>query len=168
MKKVVWGTPKVLKPVPKGGYSSMKEKLAKANALRLEQELAQQYLQTIKPALQKVLEFRLAKGEPLIVMRPLRYQTSLLKSQMEDEIDRSFYNQGSSQNENDSFVDVMQTINPGTRLVLKSLDPNLREFIFKDGEGREHPISYDDQNKLLTQTDIFETVREYLSKQETK
>ena len=93
-------------------------------------------------------------------MRPLRYRTSVLESSLQDDLDKSFYNERNPKP--DKFVDVVKTINPGTMLVLKSIDPNLREFVFNDGEGKEHAISYDDRNALMTQTDVFETVQKLM------
>lgn len=160
MKKVVWGDGQIKRNLRPGHYASLAEMLEKSDRLRLEQESAQAYLVKALPAMLKLLEIRMTNGEPMLVMRPLRYSTSMLKSQMEDDIDRSFYNTDkNTQGANDKFVDVTKTINPGTQIVLKSLDPNLREFIFVDGMGKEHPISYDERNSILTQTDIFETVK---------
>ena len=159
MKKVVWGDGQIKRNLRPGHYASLNEMLEKADARRAEQEQALAYLAKALPAMLKLLEIRMTNGEPLTVMRPLRYNTSMLKSQMEDDIDRSFYNNSSSSAQNDKFIDVQQTINPGTQIVLKSLDPNLREFIFRDGMGKEHAISYDERNSILTQTDIFETVK---------
>jgi len=158
MKKVVWGEGKFTSATKPGHYRSFTEVLEKAEVLRKEQELAQTYLVKALPAMLKLLEIRITNGEPLQVMRPLRYTSSCLKSEMEDDLDKSFYNSDKS-SANDSFVTVVKTINPGTRLVLKGLDPNLREFIFQDGIGKEHSISYDERNSILTQTDIFETVK---------
>lgn len=158
MKKIVWGDGQIKRNLRPGHYASLNEMLEKADRLRLEQESAQAYLLKALPAMLKLLEIRMTNGEPLTVMRPLRYNTSMLKSQMEDDIDRSFYN-NSNAPQQDKFVDVQKTINPGTQIVLKSLDPNLREFIFQDGMGKEHAISYDERNSILTQTDIFETVK---------
>ena len=157
MKKVVWGDGKFTAARRPGTYSSFGEFMQKAEVIRAEQEKAQSYLIKALPAMLKLLEIRIANGQPLTVMRPLRYTTSVLKSEMEDELDKSFYNSSKSQ-QNDSFVNVAKVINPGTQIVLKSLDPNLREFIFVDGLKKEHAISYDERNSLLTQTDIFETV----------
>lgn len=161
MKKVIWEEGKYTSATRPGTYRSFGEFMAKADKLREEQEQAQSYLVKAMHPMLKLLEIRLQSGSPLLVMRPLSYQTSMLKSQMEDELDRSFYNTDKNPQQ-DKFVDTVKTINPGTQIVLKSLDPNLREFIFVDGLGKEHAISYDDRNKLLTQTDIFETVKQFL------
>jgi hypothetical protein len=158
MKKVVWGEGKYTAARRPGSYSSFGELMQKSELIKAEQEKAQSYLVKALPAMLKLLEIRISNNEPLIVMRPLRYQTSVLKSEMEDELDKSFYNQDKN-NANDSYINVVKTINPGTQLVLKALDPNLREFIFTDALGKEHPISYDERNSILTQTDIFETVQ---------
>lgn len=158
MKKVIWPEAKMTSAALRPGqYRTFGEFMEKANRLRDEQEKAQSYLIKALPAMLKLLEIRMTNGQPLTVMRPLRYQTSMLKSQMEDDIDRSFYN--NAQPQQDKFVDVVKVINPGTQLVLKSLDPNLQEFIFVDGMNKEHAISYSERNSILTQTDIFETVQ---------
>jgi hypothetical protein len=157
MKKVVWGDGKYSSELRPGHYRSITERLDKAEGFRREQEQANGYLAKAMPAMLKLLEIRFTNREPLTVMRPLRYRTSVLKSSLEDDLDKSFYN--SNKGQEDRFVDVVLTVNPGTQLVLKALDPNLREFIFTDGLGKEHAISYDDRNALMTQTDVFETVR---------
>lgn len=158
MKKVIWGDGKFASQKPAGHYGSFGEFVAKAEAFKAEQRKATSYLQKAMPAMLKLLEMRITGGEPLTVMRPLTYMTSVLKSSLEDDLDKSFYNNSGS-NASDSFIDVRKTINPGTQIILKSLDPQLREFIFQDALGKEHAISYDERNALLTQTDIFETVQ---------
>lgn len=159
MKKVVWGEGKYSSQPQRGHYRSLAEAMEKGDRFRAEQEKAMSYLEKAMPAMLKLLEIRMTNAQPLIVMRPFQYQTSMLKSQMEDELDRSFYNSDKQSGADNKFVNVMKTVNPGTQLMLKALDPTMREFIFVDGMGAEHPISYDDRNKLLTQTDIFETVQ---------
>lgn len=159
MKKVVWGEGKFSSQTQPGHYRTLGEALEKGERLRAEHEKAQSYLVKALPAMLKLLEIRMTNGQPLFVMRPLQYQTSMLKSQMEDDLDKSFYNTSKNSGSDDKFVNVLKTVTPGTKLMLKSLDPTMREFIFVDGMNCEHPISYDDRNKLLTQTDIFETVQ---------
>ena len=90
--------------------------------------------------------------------------TSVFEKSLEDDVDRAFYN--NSQEKPDKFVDIQKTINPGTQIMLKSLDVGLNEFIFQDAMGNEHPISFDDRNKLMTQTDIYETVQKLLENKE--
>jgi hypothetical protein len=50
---------------------------------------------------------------------------------------------------------------PGTSLILKSLDTALQEFVFTDGTGREHSLNFCERNNLLTQTSIFEEIKNY-------
>lgn len=159
MKKVVWGEGKFSAAARPGHYRTLGEALEKGERLRAEHEKAQSYLVKALPAMLKLLEIRMTNQQPLFVMRPLSYQTSLLKSQVEDDIDKNFYNTSKNSGNDDKFVNVVKTIAPGTKLMLKALDPTMHEFIFVDGMDKEHPISYDDRNKLLTQTDIFETVQ---------
>lgn len=165
-KRVVWSDGKVQAARPAGTYSSYAEYLTKAERFREEQASAQAYLAKAELPMLKLLELRFTKGEPLIVMRPLRYQTSEIEGSNHDELDKSFYNTHKSSNDKMSkFIDVVKTIYPGTQLMLKGLDTQMREFIFTDGGGKEHAISFDERRALLTQTDIFETVREYFEKQ---
>jgi hypothetical protein len=154
-KKVVWGQPKVSSSKRTGKYKNVREFLKKANAIRDEQLEAQEYLMKAMPAMSKLLELRLRNGEGLMVMRPLNYMTSVMKSEEEDD---GFYNVRKSEN-SQGFVDKRVTIMPGTKLMLKSLDVGLREFVFNDAMGKEHAINFDDKNLLMTQTDVFETVR---------
>lgn len=162
MKKVTWGQPKIAsaKQAP-GTYRSFGEFLEKANALQAEQKEAEAYLMKAMPAMVALLEYKLRHQEPLVVMRPLRYQTSeIVKG---DAIDDAFY-KGSSQNQkvNDKFTDVVKTILPGTQLVLKSLDTALQEFVFQDAMGNEHALNFAERNNLMTQTSIFEEVKSFL------
>lgn len=161
MKKVVWGEGKYTAAPRPGQYRTLAEALEKSDKIRAEQEMAQSYLVKALPAMLKLLEIRVSNGDPLFVMRPLRYSTSCFQHEIDgedDEISKSFYNSDKNVKP-ERFVDTVKTINPGTRLILKSLDPQLREFVFVDGLGKEHAISYDERNSILTQTDIFETVR---------
>ncbi len=170
-KKVSWPEASVHSPLKKSGsYGSYREFLAKANELQAEQQQAIDYLTKAMPAMVKLLEMKIMNKEPLIVMRPLHYQTSDFAKSQHDEIDDSFYNTKKSDNGGDpgKFVDMIKVINPGTQLMFKSLDPHLQEFIFEDAMGKEHAISFDDRNKILTQTNIFETVRQYFEEGELK
>ena len=158
MKKVTWGPPKVAsaKRAP-GSYGSFNELLQKANAMKAEQDEAMEYLNKAMPALVALLDYKLRNGEPLIVMRPLRYQTSELEGSEEND---GFYAVKKSDSQ-PKFKDVIKMIMPGTRLMLKSLDMTLQEFVFEDGAGKEHAVNFADRNALLTQTSIFEEVKSY-------
>lgn len=176
MKKVVWPDANQPRALNQGlgaqsTYASLGDMMKKAQMLQDEQAKAQEYLMKAAPAMLKLLEIRFTNGEPLTVMRPLAYQTSSLSKSDDhmDEIDRSFYNTAKKGENEDpgKFVDRVVTINPGTQIMLKSLDMPMREFIFQDALGKEHAISFDDRNKLMTQTDIFETVRKLFEMKET-
>jgi hypothetical protein len=160
MKKVVtWPQAKIAsaKRSP-GTYGSYQELLAKANGLRAEQEAAEKYLMKAMPAMVALLEYKLRHREPLVVMRPLRYQTSeIVKG---DEVDQAYYRNSSPRQE--KFEDVIKTILPGTELVLKSLDMALQEFVFADAMGNEHSLNFVERNNLMTQTNIFEEVKSFL------
>lgn len=162
-KEVVWDSPKIASTARKPGtYGSYQEFLQKSNAFMVEQEQAMEYLKKAFPAMEALLKYKLEHGEPLVVMRPLRYQTSeILKS---DSIDDNFYNPRGLGREkvNDKFVDVVKTIMPGTQLMLKSLDMSLQEFVFTDALDNEHAINFADKPNLMTQTNIFEEVRSFL------
>lgn len=160
MKKVVnWPAAKIASAARKPGtYGSYQELLAKANVLRAEQEAAEKYLIKAMPAMVALLEYKLRHREPLIVMRPLRYQTSeIIKG---DEIDQAYYRNSSPKAE--KFEDIIKTILPGTELVLKSLDMALQEFVFTDALGNEHALNFAERNNLLTQTNILEEVKSFL------
>lgn len=159
MKKVVWGPAKVTsaKRAP-GTYGSYQELIQKANALKVEQDEAQAYLNKAMPAMVALLEYKLRNKEPLLVMRPLRYQTSDLGDEEEDD---GFYSVRKSETRPE-FKDVIRTIMPGTTLILKSLDMALQEFVFVDGKGKEHSLNFAERNNLLTQTAIFEETKNYL------
>jgi hypothetical protein len=157
MKKVTWGPPKITtsKQAP-GTYRSYKELLEKANVMKAEQDEAQEYLKKSMPAMLALIDYKLRNREPLIVMRPLRYQTSELNSEEDD----GFYKSRNPQKP--EFKDIIKTIMPGTRLMLKSLDLALGEFVFEDGLGKEHALNFCERNNLMTQTNVFEEVKNYL------
>jgi hypothetical protein len=141
--------------------------LQKTEGIRQEQQQAIDYLQKAMPAMVKLLEVRIQNNWPLQVMRPLRYRTSELMSKSDG--NDGFYSNGKSAG-SDKFVDIVKTIMPGTKLMLKSIDPTMCEFIFVDGMDQEHAISFEDRNQLLTQTDLFECTRAYFEQieKETK
>ena len=162
MKKVIWPEAKITSSKPGGTYGSFSELMAKSNKMRLEQQKAQELLQKAFPGMLKLLEIKLSNNEPLTVMRPLQYQTSKLSKSDDgmDDLDRAFYNTSKRKDSEDvgKFTDVMITIKPGTQLMLKGIDVPMREFLFEDSNGKKHDINFDDRNKLMTQTDIYETI----------
>lgn len=160
-KTVTWGAPQLQSNFLGGQKPKTFQELWKAGQeLEKEQQEAQAYLAKAMPAMVALLEYKLSHGEPLVVMRPLRYQTSeIVKA---DEIDDAFYNRSRDEKPNDKFTDVIKTIMPGTQLVLKALDTALQEFIFQDALGNEHCLNFAERNNLLTQTSIFEEVKKFL------
>lgn len=166
MKKTVnWGNAHLASNLrPPGTYGSYRELLEKSQAIRAEQEQAEEYLKKANPVMVALLEYKLQAREPLVVMRPLRYQTSDIAKA--DEVDDAFYNRRSSSQGESKYTDIIKTILPGTQLMLKSLDMSLQEFVFNDAMGQEHAISFADRNALMTQTSIFEEVRSFLEAKE--
>lgn len=158
-KKVVWPEPKITsaKRAP-GTYSSFRELVQKSEVLRLEQEQAEAFLQKAFPVMLTLLEYRLANQEPLMVMRPLRYQTSEIPGEEEDD---GFYNVRKSEAP-PKYVDTVKTIMPGTQLMLKALDTSLQEFVFVDALGKEYALNFVERNNLMTQTDIYEAAKNYM------
>ena len=120
---------------------------------------AQNFLRKAFEPMRALLEVRLKNRTPLRVMRPLVYDSSVLAHQEEDD---DFYVVKKSESALGTFVDTKIQIPVGETLLFKSLYPAMREFIFEDSKGKEHVISYDQQNLLMTQTDIYETVREFM------
>lgn len=167
MKKVVrWDAPKITSSARRPGtYGSFNEMFKKAVERDKEQNEAQEYLVKMMPVMVALLEHKLRTKEPLIVMRPFRYQTSDLEKNDDDD---GFYNKSKNQNPNEKFVDMIKTILPGTQLILKSLDNGLQEFVFTDARGKEYAINYAERNNLMTQTNIFEEVKTFLASNEEK
>lgn len=164
-KTVIWPEAKIssAERAP-GSYGSFRELVNKAEGLRAEQEKAEAFLRKAMPFMLAILEHRLKYNEPLTVMRPLRFQTSELQSQQDD--NDGFYNTRKSETVNDKFVDVIKTILPGTQLLLKAIDPNLQEFIFVDALNKEYALNFVERNNLMTQTDIYESTMKYLESKE--
>ena len=164
-KKIVWDAPKQAKPA--GTYGSYSEFVAKAEKIRKAQATADELFAKAMPVMAKLLEFRLAGGEPLIVKRPLVYQTSdFAKSEKGmDAIDRAFYNNSRMEERSEDpgkFVDKRIQLAPGTQLMFKSIDAPMQEFIFEDQNGEEHAISFAEKKLLMTQTDIYEAAQSFL------
>jgi hypothetical protein len=162
MKKVTWGAPQLQNPNSPmiKATKTFKQMWEAGQKLEHEQRTAQEYLQKATPAMVAILEYKLKNNEPLIVMRPLNYQTSEIGS---DEGDGFYVNKSAA---DPKFRDVVKTILPGTALMLKSLDMSLQEFIFVDGQNNEHAINFADRNSLMTQTNVFEEVRKYFEGKE--
>lgn len=145
-------------------YRSGRDYFAKAEEQMYEQQQAQEMLQKAQPAMETLLKSRLMSKTPLVVMRPLVYQTSEMVTTYEQIEDRE---NGGWKDDLDNargsyFTDVQKSIRPGTQLVLKSLDPNLQEFIFEDQNGKEIVLPYVAQQQLMISTNIYEDVNKFL------
>lgn len=120
-----------------------------------------EFIKQLHLGMNAVLEYRLTKGLPLKVVRPLTYPTSAMDTQ-QDEDDDGFYQIRKSQSVG-KFIDIEVTIPPGTELLLKALDTGLNEFVLiEKGSKKEHTISFVHKELLMSQTDIFDTVKAYL------
>lgn len=147
MKKVSWPEPHVASRLKAPGtYGSYQELQVEMQSRQAEHEAAQQYFEKAAPVMNALFEYKLAHGEPLIVMRPFRYETSeLVKG-------------GNSA----SFQSRINVIMPGTQIILKSVEQTMQQFIFADALGNEHEIGFVERKNLLTQTNVFEETKSYL------
>lgn len=161
MKKVTWGEPKITAAQAPGTYRTYKEMIQKAQLIEAEQQEATAFLQKAMPAMLALLNYKLQNNQPLVVMRPLRYATSEMHQEEDDD---GFY-KSSASSSSPKFKDVVKVIMPGTQLVLKSLDMAMNEFIFQDAQGKEYALNFCERNNLLTQTSIFEEVKNYIKNQ---
>lgn len=133
---------------------SMKESFQKSYAQLQEQEKAEATLRKALPVMKGILLQRMTEKRPLIVMRPLPYTTETLGG---DEEDDGFYS-NMAKGENASFKSVTKVIPPGTELTFVTLEKSLNQLWFKTQKGEEIGIYLEEQNRLLTQTDIYEVV----------
>lgn len=162
-KKVNWDTI-YSNPIQKnmgqqGKYSSGREMLSKAMEREQEQRDAENMLRKAMPAMQALLKCRLENKTPLQVRRPLNYIANEIVHMRIDPYDDN------SEIMNSSFKDVRKSLNPGTELVLKSLDPHLQEFIFEDQNGNEVVLPYTMSTNLMTSTNIYEDVKKFIDNQ---
>lgn len=148
-----------------GSHGSGREMLAKAQERHARQKKAEDLLRKAQPAMEALLKTRLVEKTPLLVKSHVVYQTSELHTD---------YNQiwsddeGGWVDDKDSprgsyFKDVQKVINPGTQLILKSLDHNLQEFIFEDQNGNEVVLPYGTKQALMMNTNIYEDVQEFIN-----
>ncbi len=134
-------------------YGSGKEMMLKAFEASKMQDRVNEVLNKARPAMEALLKCRLEDRLPLTVVRPLSYMSSEIVHQRDQfgEVYKS------------AFQDVQKQVYPGTILILKSLDQNLQEFIFEDQKGREVSLPYASKNQLMTQTNIYEDVLNFLN-----
>lgn len=149
---------------PKPQYTSGRDMLAKAMERENEMRAAEEQLAKAYPAMEALLKTRMANKTPLVIQRPLMYVANEMVTTygqrhnpetgwMEDDLDdpRGSY-----------FKDVRKSVEPGTQLILKSLDHNLQEFVFEDQTGEEVAIPYEAKTALMTCTNIYEDVRAFI------
>lgn len=148
-KSVVWGVPKIntVARAP-GTYGSFKEFAKVQDARAAEQKEAAEYLNKAYPLMEALFRLKIENKEPFFIRRALRYQTADLEK---------------SEGGRAKFIDTIKTILPGTQIVLKSLDMSLQEFVFGDALGNEHAINFVDAKNIMMQSDIMESVRDFLN-----
>jgi hypothetical protein len=110
------------------------------------------------PFMQKILLKRMVEKSPLKVMRPLPYTTEVLGG---DEDDDGFYN-NVVKGANAQFKSITKVIPVGTELTFITLEKSMNQLWFKTDKGDDVGIYVDEQNRLLTQTDIYEVVAKAL------
>ena len=128
------------------------------------QQNQQELLQKAQPLMETLLKSRLASKTPLLIVTPLSYQTNEMVTtynQMEDRVNGGWMDDLDNPR-NSFFRDVQKSIYPGTQLILKSLDPNLQEFIFEDQNGKEVVIPYAAKQQLMVNSNILNDVNEFL------
>ncbi len=144
-------------------YRNMKERFQKAHEeLQVQEKIQSEFAEKL-PMLKSLLAVRLSERTPLKVMRPLVYTTEALGGA--DEEDDGFYNMNKSQ-ENAKFQSVRKQIPVGTELTFMNLEKSLNQLWFRTNEGEEVGIYLEEQQNLMTQTDIYESVCKFLGEQE--
>lgn len=138
---------------------SMAERFTKAAETQKEQEKAEELLKKAHGPMNELLKVRLLERTPLKVVRDFAYRASAMENEEEDD---GFYQIKKSESIG-KFKDVRKVCTAGTVLMFKSLDMGLREFIFKDQTNKEHAISFDDKNLLLTNTSIYQDVCKFMN-----
>jgi hypothetical protein len=138
----------------KNTSASMKESFKKSYSQLMEQEQAEEALKKAMPVMKGILLQRMTEKRPLKVMRPLPYTTESLGG---DEEDDGFYN-NVVKGANASFKSITKVIPPGTELTFLTLEKSMNQLWFRTDKGEEIGIYLEEQNRLLTQTDIYEVV----------
>ena len=96
-------------------------------------------------------------------MRPLPYTTETLG--WSEDGDDGFYN-NTVKGENATFKSITKVIPVGTELTFITLEKSMNQLWFKTNSGEEIGIYLEEQNRLLTQTDIYEVVKNGLPEEE--
>lgn len=169
MSKVVdWNkTYKPMSDITKGKgstskFRSMKESFAQSHELMKAQEAAEETLRKAFPVMKSILLQRMVSKSPLKVMRPLAYTTETLSGDNDDD---GFY-MNSNAGQNATFKSVTRVLPVGTELTFVTLEKSMNQLWFKTDRGEEVGIYLDEQNRLLTQTDIYEIVSKAMNDEE--
>tara|TARA_R110000868_G_C10973188_1_gene771469 strand:+ start:20362 stop:20874 length:513 start_codon:yes stop_codon:yes gene_type:complete len=147
-----------------GKYASGKEYMAKAQESLVHEQQAQEALTKAQPAMEALLKCRMMDKTPLKVLNALPYMANEMITQYGQISDP---NGGWMDDLDDArgsyFNEVQKSVRPGTELILKSLDPNLQEFVFEDQHGNEVAIPYSAKPQLMTHTNIYQDVLNFIN-----
>lgn len=146
---------------PMGKRTTYREKVQKSISQLEETQKAEQLLRKAMPLMKGLLLTRMTDKTEITVMRPF-YFTS------EELVHKKQY-EGSpfEQIVGSEFRTVQKSLPIGTKLVFERLDKSMNQLIFRTEAGNELGIYLEEQDRLLTQTDIYEVVSKYLSEGET-
>jgi hypothetical protein len=145
-----------------GSSGSMKADFKKSYEQLYSQQHAEETLQKAFPIMSNILLQRMVEKRPLLVKRPLPYTTESLGG---DEEDDGFY-ANTTKGANATFKSVTKVIPPGTQLTFMQLEKSMNQMWFKTDRGEEIGIYMEEQNRLMTQTDIYEVVAAYMNEQD--
>lgn len=147
-------------------YRSGREYLQKGLEMEKQQKEAQAQMALAQPLLETLLKSRMESNTPIIVRRPLDFVVSELVHNYNQSWDDASGGWINGEVRDSSFQDVRKSVAIGTELILKSLDPNLQEFIFQDQNQNEVVVPYGAKQGLLMQTNIYEDVLGFLNQGE--
>lgn len=135
---------KLRKPALKRNQPTMREKFEKAHGERVAAEQQQALVKAQEPLLKSVLLDYLVNRKPIEVLHPFQNATESLGGITRDEEDDGFYQvQKSETSAFTKFEETMETIPRGEKLVFKSMDKTLQQWIFKGLESKkEYAIYY--------------------------
>lgn len=130
-------------------YKNIREFFSKSFVDQKIEEEQQQFLAKAQPLFETLLKSRLENRTELKVLRPLYYMTSKL----------------TGSDFSSKYIDTQEVVDPGTSLILKSIDSTMQEFIFTNEQGIEICIPFSDKQKLIKSTNIYEDVINFINSQ---
>ena len=119
---------------------SMRDRFAGCEEEARQVEQAENFAKSHAPFFLKFLELHLAKGLPLVVQSPIRYDTS----------------EFAKSHTGGRFIDRVAALTPGTQLLLKSVDSPMREFIFENQKGEEIVLPFAIKEELASKTNVYD------------